>query len=66
LVYAGRIPDPTGGATHFWTPKLRKKLDYKGPPGWAGKMKRTARIGEFVFHRHSGSGQRPLRLRKIT
>lgn len=38
-------PDLTGGATHYHTTAVR--------PAWARVYKRTARIGDHVFYRHT-------------
>ena len=50
-VAAGALSDTTGGATHFYTPRLRVKLGMAARPDWAHRLPRTAVRGEFVFHR---------------
>lgn len=50
-VLHGRSRDITRGATHFYTPSLRRKLGLSSRPDWAIKLARTVSIGEFVFHR---------------
>ena len=44
-VKATILPDITGGATHYHEAKMRRY------PKWTNKMKRTARIGPFVFYK---------------
>lgn len=39
------VPDITGGATHYHEVKMRRF------PKWTNKMKRTTRIGPFVFYK---------------
>lgn len=50
-VAAGELRDTTGGATHFYTPRLRVRLGMGARPDWASRLPRTAVRGEFVFHR---------------
>ena len=50
-VAAGELRDNTGGATHFYTPRLRTKLGLGARPDWARRLPRTVVRGEFVFHR---------------
>lgn len=47
-VLAGRIPDPTGGATHYWAPKGMKGGK---DPYWANSEETNGRlrIGDHVF-----------------
>ncbi|WDG79134.1 cell wall hydrolase [Pseudomonas chlororaphis] len=42
-VIAGAVPDPTGGATHYYATTMAKA------PAWAAKAKQTVRIGQHVF-----------------
>lgn len=44
-VIAGRQPDPTGGATHYYSTSL------KTPPPWSVKAKQTVQIGRHLFFR---------------
>lgn len=44
-VISGRIPDPTGGATHYYAASM------KTPPNWAVKGKRTQQIGGHIFYK---------------
>jgi spore germination cell wall hydrolase CwlJ-like protein len=48
-VIKGYVADPTKGATHFYTPSVRRKRGLPADPLWAKKMTRTASIGEFRF-----------------
>jgi spore germination cell wall hydrolase CwlJ-like protein len=43
--------DPTHGATHFYSPKLRIAMNLDRVPYWARRMPLTASLGEFRFHR---------------
>lgn len=45
VVIAGRQPDPTGGATHYYSTSM------KTPPAWAVKAKQTVQIGRHRFFR---------------
>jgi conjugal transfer mating pair stabilization protein TraG len=47
-VYNGSIPDPTGGATHYFAPK---SMQGGQPPPWAGPLaaQNQVRIGDQVF-----------------
>lgn len=40
---AGRLPDRTGGATHYHTTAIQ--------PGWTDGAERTATIGSHIFYR---------------
>ncbi|WP_085637855.1 MULTISPECIES: cell wall hydrolase [unclassified Pseudomonas] len=42
-VIDGKVPDPTGGATHYYA------LSMKKPPAWAAKAKKTLQLGGHVF-----------------
>ncbi|UVE47624.1 cell wall hydrolase [Pseudomonas chlororaphis] len=42
-VIAGAVPDPTGGATHYYATTMPKV------PAWAAKARQTVRIGQHVF-----------------
>ncbi|NVZ33698.1 cell wall hydrolase [Pseudomonas sp. A4002] len=44
-VMTGSVPDPTGGATHYYATTMAK------PPAWAAKAKQTLRLGRHVFFR---------------
>ena len=44
-VIDGKVPDPTGGATHYYATSM------KTPPTWAAKAKQTLRLGGHVFFR---------------
>lgn len=51
-VVAGRIPDPTDGATHFFAPDLQARLG-RQRPSWAPEG-RGLRIGGHEFHSRPG------------
>ena len=42
-VLAGKIPDPTGGATHYYATTMSK------PPDWAKKATQTLKVGRHIF-----------------
>jgi N-acetylmuramoyl-L-alanine amidase len=42
-VIDGKVPDPTGGATHYYAIAMKK------PPAWAAKARETLRLGGHVF-----------------
>ena len=42
-VMAGKVPDPTGGATHYYAIAMKKA------PDWAAKAKQTFKLGGHVF-----------------
>ncbi|MEN5032530.1 cell wall hydrolase [Pseudomonas sp. Ps21-P2] len=42
-VIDGKVPDPTGGATHYYATTLSKA------PEWAARAKRTLKLGDHVF-----------------
>lgn len=44
-VIDGAVPDPTGGATHYYATTMPKA------PVWVAKAKQTVRIGQHVFFR---------------
>jgi len=44
-VIDGKVPDPTGGATHYYA------IAMKTPPAWAAKSKQTLKLGGHVFFR---------------
>jgi spore germination cell wall hydrolase CwlJ-like protein len=50
-VLGGEAADNTKGATHFWSPALRKEMGYKSGPTWAMKLPLTLSMGPFRFHR---------------
>ena len=41
----GKVPDPTGGATHYYAAAMMKA------PAWAKGAKQTVKIGGHVFFR---------------
>jgi len=43
-VLTGQVPDNTGGADHYHAVTMRIY------PGWAAKMRKTARIGAHIFY----------------
>ena len=45
-VISGRIPDPTGGATHYYATSM------KTPPAWTTKGQFTAQIGQHRFYKN--------------
>nr|WP_134600891.1 cell wall hydrolase [Pseudomonas aeruginosa] len=45
VVLAGKQPDPTGGATHYYSTSMSK------PPAWAALARRTVKIGRHIFFR---------------
>jgi len=55
-VLAGRIPDPTGGATHFLNPDLQTRLG-RPLPDWA-PADQGQRIGQHVFYSYPGDFKR--------
>jgi hypothetical protein len=57
-VYLGAHPDNTGGATHYYNPKLMKILYGKERPPWAPSMEYCTAIGSHVFLRDMK--QRPI------
>ena len=42
-VISGSVPDPTGGATHYYATTMLKA------PAWTAKAKQTLRLGYHVF-----------------
>ena len=42
-VIAGKVPDPTGGATHYYATAM------KNAPAWAAKATQTLKLGGHVF-----------------
>jgi N-acetylmuramoyl-L-alanine amidase len=42
-VMAGKVPDPTGGATHYYATTMPK------PPAWAVGAKQMLQLGRHVF-----------------
>lgn len=45
-VIDGKVPDPTGGATHYYATTMLK------PPVWAKNAKQTLKFGRHVFFAH--------------
>jgi proteasome lid subunit RPN8/RPN11 len=43
LLIDGKVPDPTGGATHYYAVSIKK------PPAWAAKAKQTLKLGRHIF-----------------
>ncbi|MCH4880162.1 cell wall hydrolase [Pseudomonas sp. TMW22090] len=43
LVISNAVPDPTGGATHYYATTMPK------PPTWANGSKQTLKLGRHVF-----------------
>lgn len=41
-VIDGKVPDPTGGATHYYATSIKA-------PAWAAKAKQTLKLGHHVF-----------------
>lgn len=51
-VLAGRLADPTGGATHYWAPKGMTAMGYAEDPYWASSEEGPAgrlTLGDHVF-----------------
>lgn len=42
-VMTGTVPDPTGGATHYYATTMPK------PPTWAKGAKQTLKLGQHIF-----------------
>ncbi|CAI8751554.1 N-acetylmuramoyl-L-alanine amidase [Pseudomonas chlororaphis] len=42
-VIAGAVPDPTGGATHYYATTMPRA------PAWAAKARQTVRVGQHLF-----------------
>ena len=42
-VIDGKVPDPTGGATHYYA------IAMKTPPAWTAKAQQTLKLGGHVF-----------------
>jgi len=42
-VMAGKVPDPTGGATHYYATTMPK------PPVWVKGAKQTLKLGHHIF-----------------
>lgn len=51
MAASGEIPDPTNGATHFYSPVSQAALG-RQPPSWA--VKPTAKIGGHNFYAPEG------------
>ncbi|KAI2693228.1 cell wall hydrolase [Pseudomonas sp. TNT3] len=43
LVMAGKAPDPTGGATHYYATTM------SNPPAWAKNANQTLKLGSHIF-----------------
>jgi spore germination cell wall hydrolase CwlJ-like protein len=50
---SGDVPDPTGGATHFFAPKAQAALG-RNVPAWATPQSQTAVIGGHTFFAPNG------------
>lgn len=50
-VIAGKVPDPTGGATHYLNEAVTRKIRGGSLPLWADETKITTRIGLHTFFR---------------
>lgn len=51
-VFSGKAPDPTGGATHYWSPSGMRAMGYASTPSWAKSEQTSAgqiKIGDHVF-----------------
>ena len=42
-VIDGKVPDPTGGATHYYATTMR------AAPAWAAKAQQTLKLGHHIF-----------------
>lgn len=47
--YYSSIPDPTNGATHFWSPVAQRALGRK-PPSWSRKYTHVASFGGHQYY----------------
>lgn len=45
-VMAGKVPDPTGGATHYYATSMPK------PPIWAKGAGQTLKLGNHIFYKN--------------
>jgi spore germination cell wall hydrolase CwlJ-like protein len=45
-VISGKVPDPTGGATHYHATTMQKV------PAWAAKAKQTLKLGHHAFYKN--------------
>ncbi|RDL16816.1 cell wall hydrolase, partial [Pseudomonas jessenii] len=41
-VIDGKVPDPTGGATHYYATSIKA-------PAWSAKAKQTLMLGNHIF-----------------
>lgn len=51
-VLSGSIPDPTGGATHYWAPKGMTAMGYDETPYWADSERTRwgeVKLGDHIF-----------------
>ncbi len=48
-VYRFQLPDPTNGATHFWSPVAQRALGRKAPY-WSHKFRQVASLGDHRYH----------------
>lgn len=50
LVWNGKYQDPTGGATHYWSPSVQASFGRKSPV-WASQYEMTTQIGKHWFYK---------------
>lgn len=48
-VYQLQLPDPTNGATHFWSPSAQRALGRKAPK-WSYRFQQVASLGDHRYH----------------
>jgi hypothetical protein len=63
-VLSGRVPDPTGGATHFYAPVAQAQLGRR-PPDWASQFASRGQVGGHLYfadpaHPVPDSGLKPI------
>jgi spore germination cell wall hydrolase CwlJ-like protein len=63
-ILSGEISDPTNGATHFYSPKLRLKMGLSFSPPWARKMPLKLVTDGFRFHGPYVKKPRKIKTRK--
>jgi hypothetical protein len=62
-VLSGQVPDPTNGATHFYSPKAQAALG-RNPPAWA--KGEGQQIGDHVFYNNVEGEHAPSSSNQIT